>query len=101
MAARRNRRTPIRGVNAGVMALRSLIGLEVATARKRRTQKEVADEAGAYQAEVSRLETGADWLTPARAKLIFHEVGIRGALVNLYVYLRAYDFAKILKGGRR
>src|ERR1700722_609381 len=84
--ARRNKRTPATMVEAGGTGMHGSIGVQVATARKNRSQAEVAKATGVSQADVSNLERGKTTMSRATAESIFQEVGIphSGELADLF-----------------
>jgi DNA-binding XRE family transcriptional regulator len=97
--ARRNKRTPITMVEAGVAVVHGGIGMQVVTARKNRKQADIARDAGASQANVSSLERGKTNMSRNVAERIFEAVGIKPSaeLADLFEALK--DFSKAY--GRR
>jgi transcriptional regulator with XRE-family HTH domain len=82
-------------VQSGVTVMYGIIGMQVATARKNRSQSEIATAAGVTQGNVSNLERGIPNMSRDTAKSVFDAVGLRHSaeLADLFQALKTFTKA--------
>jgi len=79
-------------VNSGVAVLRGVIGVQVATRRKKWTQSEIATECGLTQPDISNLETGRKFIDPDSAQDVFYYLDVPRWEAVSALYRALYDF---------